>query len=205
MAETNNVSTKPETKPEAEEIEEDEDTTGTAETPETEDEEDEEEEETVRGEGAGEEDPEAEEEEVDESLFAEAPVLPKGNYEMELVKCAPRLSTSDERSGYRSGVEYTFEPDRSEYPDEPNVKVTLWASFYDDDKPGFKDMNRRIVKSFREAGLFPEPVILIGKPGTAKKVKMDYDENIGGMYKVRVGVEEYQGEKRNRVEAVKEA
>jgi hypothetical protein len=111
--------------------------------------------------------------------------------------------TSDDHPGYRSGIEYTFEPDRGEYPDAQNVRVTVWANFYDDDKPGMKDMNRRLVTKFREAGLFPDKVILSGKPGGAKKVKFDYDAPIGSMFKLGVIVEEYKGEKSNKINAIK--
>jgi purine-nucleoside phosphorylase len=64
-------------------------------------------------------------------------------------------------------------------------------------------MNRRAVIRARAAGIFPEQVVLTGKPGSAKKVKMDYDENVGAMFKVGVGVEEYAGEKKNRITALK--
>lgn len=162
------------------------------------------EEETADHGSLAEDDPDAEEEEVSEDLFAELPVLPKGTYQMELIKCTARVTESDTRSGYRSGIEFTFEPDRGEFPDAPTIRDTVWASFYDDDKPGFRDMNRKAVKNYRAAGLFPDQVILTGKPGGAKKVKYDYDENIGSMFAIKVGVEEYQEEKRNRIQAIKQ-
>ena len=191
------------TKSKTEQIAAEEEDTASAEAAAVEAEVEEEEEAAASTADLAEEDPDAEDEAVDESLFAALPVLPKGKYEMELTKTAPRTATADDRPGYRSGIEFTFEPDRSEFPDAPKIKETVWASFYDDDKPGFKDMNRRAVKRFREAGLFPEQVILSGKPGTAKKVKYDYDEKVGGMYQVGVGVEDYQGEQSNRINALK--
>lgn len=168
----------------------------------------EEEEEGVAAGSISEEDPDAEEEEVDEDLFKALPVLKAGNYEMTLTKHAPRIANADDRDGYRSGVECTFEPDRAEYPDAPVVRDTAYARFYDDDKPGFRDMNRKTVKTFRGASLFPEDgeVRLVGKPGAAKKVKMDYDEHIGEQFMVKVVEEEYpkgSGEKQNRIVAIK--
>jgi predicted nucleic acid-binding Zn-ribbon protein len=202
MATTKTTSSKPSTKPAAEETEEDdEEEEGSATpAPDTEDEE------AAASDGVDDDDESNEEETVDEDLFAALPIMPKGAHEMELTKCASRIQTSEDREDgdYRSGIEYAFEPDRSEHPDAGVVKVTVWARFFSDDKPGFKDMNRRLVKQFREAGLFPEPCVLTGKPGVAtKRVKFDYDEPVGGMFKVGLGVEEYQGEKRNRINAIK--
>lgn len=162
------------------------------------------EEETASADGV--DDSEDEEEAADESLFAEQPIMPKGKATMELVKCRSRVSVSDERPGYRAGIEYVFEPDRSEYPDAAQVKKTVWGNFYDDDKPGMKDMNRRAVKQFRDAGLFPDQVILVGKKGgDSKRVKFDHDDVIGGMYDLNLGIEEYQGEKSNNILAIKRA